>query len=267
MPLARIREKKSGNVLVRDPTSEPVVVACYLFQETDLQAKFQGEFPIVTIKTLDSLGRAVEKPALRVTFPHDQSIEEPVGLLGFGSDPRCHVLLPAGVVGPVHCRVFAQLNSGPHVWVVDDTSTQGTGVQDDDTLRDSSSKVVLGRRQAARGLRSLTIGPYRFQIRPPTSNAEIARRDDWFSLNKAIPVTQSMLDRQLGGVRCNWLRKEFIAEGGNAKVYKYMETNTALYIAVKEQKVDDDKHKALALKEIQKEINFMKTLRHVSCRY
>ena len=265
MHSARITDKNDGDVLIRDQTSEPVV-ACYLFQETDLPAKFQGEFPIVTIKTLDSSGRVVQKPALRVTFSHDQSIEEPVGLLGFGSDLRCHVLLPGGVVSPVHCRVFAQLNSGPHVWIVDDTSTQGTGVQDDASC-DSSTKVVLGRRQAARGLCSLTIGPYRFQIQPPTSNAEIGRRDAWFSLNKAIPVTRSMLDRQLGGVQWNWRRMEFVGEGGNADVYKYMETNTALYIAVKEHKISDDDRKELDLKEIRKEVNFMKTLRHVSCRY
>ena len=262
MHSARIRDKDNGDLLVRDQTSEPVV-ACYLFQETDLPAKFQGEFPIVTIRTLDSSGKAIAKPALRVIFAHDQSIEEPVGLLGFGSDLRCHVLLPPGVVSPVHCRVFAQLNSGPQVWIVDDTSTQGTGIQDDDTSRDNSSKVVLGRRQAARGLRSLTLGPYKFQIRPPTSDAEIRRRDDWFNINKAIPVTRSMLTRQLGGVQWNWLRMERVGIGGNGEVYKYMEKNTALYIAVKEQEISDNYRRAMILKEIE----FMKTLRHVSCRY
>ena len=262
MHSARIRDKDNGDLRVRDQTSEPVV-ACYLFQETDLPAKFQGEFPIVTIGTLDSSGKAIAKPALRVTFAHDQSIEEPVGLLGFGSDSRCHVLLPPSVVSSVHCRVFAQLNSGPQVWIVDDTSTQGTGIQDDDTSRDNSSNVVLGRRQAARGLRSLTLGPYRFQIRPPTSNAEIKRRNDWFNLHKPIPVTLPMLARQLGGVQWKWLRREYVAEGANGKVYKYMEANTALMIAMKEEETRDQWHKAQVLKEI----NLMKTLRHVSYRY
>ena len=34
-------------------------------------------------------------------------------------------------------QFFAQLNSGPQVWLVDDTSTQGTQVQDDETSRNN----------------------------------------------------------------------------------------------------------------------------------
>ena len=262
MHLAQMNDKQNDNLPVRDQASEPVV-ACYLVQETDLPAKFQGEFQVVTIKILSSLGRAVEKPALRVTFSHDQSIEEPVGLLGFGSDHRCHVLLPTDVVSPVHCKVYAQLNSGPQFWLVDDTSAQGTGVEDDDTSSGSLNKIVHGRRQAARGLRTLTLGPYKFQIRQPTSNVEIRRCDDWYKLHKPIPVTLPMLARQLGSVQWNWIRREQVGEGGNAKVYKYMETNTALLIAMKEEEIRDNRHKAQVLKEV----NLMKTLRHVSCCY
>ena len=257
-----MKDKQNAGLQVRNPSQEPVV-ACYVTQETDLPAKFQGEFQIVTIQTLSSSGRTVEKPALRITFPHDQSIEEPVGLLGFGSDLRCHVLLPADVVSPVHCKVYAQLNSGPQVWLVEDNSAQGTGIKDDDTSGGSLSKIVHGRRQAAPGLQTLSLGPYRFQIRPPMSNVEVRRRDDWFNLHKPIPVTSPMLARQLGGVQWNWLRREFVAEGGNGKVYKYMETNTALLIAVKEQETKNDRHKALILKEI----DLMKTLHHVSYCY
>ena len=255
-----MNDKHDGDLTVRDQASEPVV-ACYLIQETDLPAKFQGEFQIVTSKILNSSGRAVEKPALRVTFPHDQPIEEPVGLLGFGSDLRCHVLLPAAIVSPVHCKVYAQLNSGPQFWLVEDSSAQGTGVEDDDTSSGSPNKIVHGRRQAAQGLRTLTFGPYRFQIRQPTSNVETRRRDDWYKLHKPIPVTWPMLARQLGSVQCNWLRREQVGEGGNAEVYKYMETNTALLIAIKEEEIMNSRQRALVLKEIE----LMKTLRHVSC--
>lgn len=244
-----------------DPTSEPVV-AFYLTQETDLPIKFQGEHQLVTIKTFSPSGRPVEKPALRVTFSHDQSLAEPVGLLGFGSDLRCHVLLPGDIANPVHCRVYAQLNSGPLAYLVDDSSAQGTQLDDDNT-RDELSKLVQGRRQAAQGLRALIIGPYRFQVRPPDSDAEVRRRRDWFSLNKPIPVTLPMLARQLGGVQWNWLRREHVGEGGNAKVYKHMETSTALLIAIKVEETKDSQHKALVLKEV----NLMKTLRHVSFCY
>lgn len=255
-----MNDKQNGALSVRDQVSEPVV-ACYVTQETNLPAKFQGEFQIVTVKVLNSSGRAVEKPALRVTFSHDQSIEEPVGLLGFGSDLRCHVLLPAGVVSPVHCKVYAQLNSGPQFWLVDDTSEQGTGVEDDDSSSGSLNKIVQGRRQAAPGLRALTLGPYKFQIWQPTSNNEIQRRDDWYKIHKPIPVTLPMLARQLGSVQWNWLQREKVGEGGNAAVYKYMETNTALLIAIKEEEITNDRRKA----QIAREVKLMKTLRHVSC--
>lgn len=253
-------DKEYGALPVPDQASEPVV-AFYLTQETDLPTRFQGEYQTVTFPVLSPAGRLVEKPALRVTFPYNKSVKEPAGLLGFGSDTRCHVLLPADVASPVHCRVYAQLNSGPRTWLVEDSSAQGTQIQDDDTSDDGSGKVVHGRRQAAQGLPSLTVGPYRFKFRLPISNEEIRRREEWFSLNKPVPVTSSMLDRQLGGLRSSWHRLERVGEGGNAKVYKYMERNTALLIAVKEEETSDVKHK----EQVLKEVSFMKRLRHVSC--
>lgn len=253
-----MNDKKYGTLPFSDQASEPVV-AFYLTQETNLPVEFLDEYQKVTIELPCSSGRPVEKSALRVTFSNAQSVEGPVGLLGFGSDLRCHVKLPADVASPVHCRVYAQLNSGPGVWVVDDSSTQGTRIQDDDNSRNKRSMVVHGRRQAVQGLHFLTIGPYIFQIRPPINNIEIQRRENWFRLNKPIPVTLSMLTRQLCGTQWDWARLERVGKGGNAGVYRYMEKSTALVIAVKEEQVSDSEHKAMVLKEIQ----FMKTLQHV----
>lgn len=253
-------KKYDGALPVPDQPFEPIV-AFYLVQKTDLPAKFQGDYQVVTIKIPDSAGKPVEKPALRVTFPHDQSIEELVGLVGFGSDHRCHVLLPADVVSSVHCRVYAQLNSGPRVWLVDDSSTQGTEVEDEETSRDKLIKIVHGRRQAAQGLHAIRVGPYWFQIRAPVSITEVRQYEDWFQLNKTVPVTSSMLDRQLGGHKYDWLRMDRVGKGGNAEVYRYMEMNTALFIAIKEEQIETKEQRAMVMKEI----NFMKLLRHVSC--
>lgn len=253
-------DNKQGGVLsVPDQASEPIV-AFYLTQETDLPVKFQGEYQVVTIKIPGSSGQPVQKPALRVTFAHDQSIEELVGLVGFGSDPRCQVLLPTNVVRSVHCRVYAQLNSGPQVWLVDDSSTQGTQVKDDETSHDKLTKNVHGRRQASQGLHTIRIGPYLFRIRAPVSNTEVRRREDWFRLNKPIPVTRKMLDRQLDGLAYDWLRMDRVGKGGNGVVYRYMEKRTALYVAIKEEKLE---HPGLQLK-VRKEVNYMETLCHVS---
>ena len=184
-----------------------------------------------------------------------------MGLIGFGSDQRCHIQLPANVVSSVHCRVYAQLNSGPQVWLVDDSSTQGTVVEDNDTSRDKLPKIVCGRRQAARGLYAIRIGPYWFKIHAPVANLEVRQREDWFRLHKPIPVTRPMLDRQRGKFDEDWLRIDRVGAGGFGEVYKYMEKNTALFIAVKEQQTKTKEDKAI----IMKEIDFMKKLRHVSC--
>ena len=253
--------KKSRALTVPDQSLEPVV-AFYLTQETNLPARFQGEHRIVTINGTDSSGKLKSKPALRVTFSQDQSIKELVGLVVFGSDPRCHVVLREDVASSVHCTVFAQLNSGPQVWLVDDSSTQGTAFMDDDVPRVARAKVVHGRRQAAKGLRAIGIGPYKFQIHAPVENTEVGRREDWFRLNKPVPVTRSMLDRQLGGHTHDWTKLNLIGEGGNGKVFRYMEKNTALLVAVKEQRPRTEPQTAAVMREI----NFMKTLRHVSCR-
>lgn len=249
--------KQDGVLPVPNQASEPIV-AFYLTQETDLPVKFQGEHQVVTIKILGSSGKPVEKPALRVTFSHDQSIEEPAGLVGFGSDLRCHLLLPADVVDPVHCRIYAQLNSGPQVWLVHDTSAHGTQVEEDQVPHHKSIKTVHGRRQAVQGLHAVRIGPYLFKIRAPISNAEVRRREEWFRLNKPIPVTNSMLDRQRGGVEYDWLRMDCVGSGAFGNVYRYMERNTALFIAIKEERTKSKEHKAMVMQEIK----FMKSLRH-----
>lgn len=251
--------RHGGALPMPDQGSEPIV-AFYLTQETDLSVEFRSEYQVVTIKIPSSSGRPVKKPALRVTFSHDQSVEDLVGLVGFGSDPRCHVLLPADVVGSVHCKVYAQLNSGPRAWLVDDSSVQGTQVEDDETSHNELTKIVHGRRQAAQGLRAIKIGPYWFKIRAPVSNTEVQRREDWFRLHKPIPVTRAMLDRQLGGLKYDWLRMDRVGKGGNGVVYRYMEKRTGLYVAIKEEKLNHTGKELM----VKKEVNYMETLRHVS---
>lgn len=252
--------KKHGGALnLPDQVFEPIV-AFYIIQETDLPTIFQGGYQVVTVKISNSPGEPVKKPALRVTFSHDQSIEDLVGLVAFGSDPRCHVLLPADVVCSVHCKIFAQLNSGPGVCVVDDSSTEGTPVKDDNISRNERTKIVHGRRQAAKGLHAIRVGPYLFNIRAPVDKTEVRRREDWFRFNKPIPVTRSMLDRQRGEFQYDWARMDRLGKGGCGEVYRYMENRTALYVAIKEEKL---KRPGIELR-VKKEVNYMEALHHVS---
>ena len=247
---------------VPDHSLEPVV-AFYLTQQTNLPLRFQGQHQVVTLGFTDSWGNLESKRALRVTFSPDQAIKDLVRLLVFGSDPGCHIVLPTDVVGPVHCSVYAQLNSGPQVWLVEDSSTQGTVIKEDESPHDEPAKVIHGRRQMLKGSGYICINRYLFQVHAPVDITDLRRREDWFHFHKPIPVTRSMLDRQLGGLHPDWMQINLIGEGGNGKVFRYMEKNTALLIAIKEQQVRNDSHKAM----IMKEINFMKTLRHVRHRH
>lgn len=146
---------------------------------------------------------------------------------------------------------------------MDDSSTQGTQIKDDGTLPNHSTKTVRGRRQAAPGLCAIIIGPYIFEIRAPISIIEVRRRENWFRVNKPVLVTNALLHRQLGGLTYEWLRMDRVGRGGGGEVYRYMEKNTALFIAIKEERTNSKEHKA----RVMKEINFMKTLRHVSCSH
>ena len=257
-----MNNNEEGRALPVPHQSLEPVVAFYLTQETNLPVRFQGHHQVVTVGFSDPWGNLESKPALRVTFPGDQSVKEPAGLIVFGSDPRSHVLLLPDVASPLHCMVLAQLNSGPDVWLVNDSSTQGTEVKDDEFPQNGQAKTVRGRSQAAKGLSSICIGSYSFRIHAPVDNTEVRRREDWFRRNRPVPVTESMLNDQLCGLTYDWIKMDLIGEGGNGKVFRYMEKNTALLVAVKEQTVRTEPLKALVMKEI----NFMKTLRHVSFR-
>lgn len=72
-------------------------------------------------------GNEMKIDGLRITLNPHAKVENPECLLVFGSDPkRCNVILGADGIDPVHCRVWAQLNSGPNVLVLDNHSAIGT---------------------------------------------------------------------------------------------------------------------------------------------
>lgn len=237
------------------------IVAFYITQDAGPPSSIQGLGQTVgVINVRGPSGSPLQKPALKVTFPFEQSIEQPVGLVAFGWDRRCHFVLSAGDASEVHCKVWAQLNSGPDVWIIEDGSTHGTRVKDEESLQNGKIKIVHGRRQASKGLQSITIGSYIFSFRAPISDVELRQREDWFRHNPPIPVTSAMFDQQVGDDGYDLCRMDSspIGEGGNAKVYRYMEKNTALFIAIKQEQTRTKEHKALVMKEI----SLMKSLRH-----
>lgn len=236
------------------------LVALYLTQETGLPCNAK-DYELSIFMAPDSTGNLVARQALRVTFDKNTSVEQPRHLLTFGSDEkRCNVILMASEAKPVHCRVYAQLNSGPDVWVVEDSSSDGTEYLDHQSLRNFIPKQVVGGRFAAQGLRRIKIGRNIFSLWPPSDSQEISRRERWLQDHNPTLVTQKLLREQLRGAVENYCPIRRIGHGGMGDVLQYMEKTTGLMIAVKEEEVRSKE----ADERVQKEIGYMRILKHVS---
>ena len=258
-----MNKTKDGGAFPNPQTAPEAIVVFYIIQKAGRPSSIQGlDHTLMAINVLGPSGLPIQKMALKVSFPVKETNKNPVGLVAFGSDPRCHFVLHASDASKVHCKIWAQLNSGLDVCIIDDTSTVGTQFQDGENPPGSQAKTVHGRRQASIGLRSITIGSSTFEFLSPISNVELRVREEWFRCHPPIPVTKAMLDQQVGKDKYDLCRVSSnpIGEGGNGKVYKFMEKNTALFFAVKQEQTTSKEHNA----RVWKEISFMKQLRHVS---
>ena len=235
-------------------------VALYLTEETGLPCNANG-YEITTLEVEDFAGARVERRALRVTFEPGTSTKQPCLLLTFGSDDQlCNIILKATEASPIHCRIYAQLNSSPDIWVIEDNSTSGTEYLDEESLRTRIPKKIACGRVAVQGLRRIKIGRSVFSFWSPSDSQESTRLERYFRDLDPVPVTQEILQEQQRGASSNFRPLEMIGDGGMGKVFRYMETTTGLMIAVKEQKVETKK----ADERVQKEIGYMQSLRHVS---
>ncbi len=251
---------KSTNDAGQQCDHSDTLVALYLTEETGLPCNTK-DYEITPFEAKDATEAPVERRALRVTFQKHTSLKQQVHLLTFGSDDqRCNVILSANEASQIHCKIYAQLNSGPNVWVIEDTSTNGTEYVDEESLRTRISKTVVSGRVAARGLYRVRIGRNMFGFWPPSAG-ENTQREDWFRDLDPIPVTQEILQDQLRGARADYCPIDVVGHGGMGEVLRYMELSTGLMIAVKEESVKDKE----ADQRIQKEIGYMQSLKHVSC--
>ena len=235
-------------------------VALYLTEETGLPCNTNG-YEISLFEAEDSAGARVERRGLRVTFDTGTSTKQPRHLLTFGSDDqRCHVILKATETSPIHCSIYAQLNSGPDIWVIEDTSTNGTQYLDEGSLRTRIPKNIARGRVAVQGLCRIQIGRSIFGFWLPSDRLEKSRRERYFRDLDPVPVTKEILREQLRGVSADYRAVRMVGKGGMAEVFQYIETTTGLMIAVKEEEVRTKD----ADERVRKEIGYMQSLKHVS---
>ena len=233
-----------------------------------ISAPFLEQTPYASASVDGSQGSTM---ALKITCAQDVTLDEPVPVLSIGSDPnRCDLLLDRRHTDPLHCRIYAQLNSGFDVWIIEDNSSTGTryrrlkNEKDRDNIDDTeelhTEELVRKDRKAVEGLRYLRIGLYEFHCRLSKDKKEIVERERWFRRHEPLPVTSRILITQLAGKRIDVQERKAIGEGGFGEVFKSMEMNTGLLVAVKKQKVGSDR----GLKNIRREIRSIEDLHHVS---
>lgn len=210
--------------------------------------------------------------AFKITCGQDVPLDRPVPLLSIGSDPnQCGLVLDRRYADSVHCQIYAQLNSGFDVWIIEDDSTTGTfyrRLKDekdreniDDTEELHTEELVRKDSKAVQGLRYLRIGLYEFHCRLPKDKKEIAERERWFRRHEPLPITSQLLKTQLAGRRLDIQERKNIGKGGFGEVFMSMEMHTGLLVAVKKQKVGNDPR---GVRNIHREIRSMKDLHHVS---
>ena len=218
-------------------------------------------YKVVKIETIDATGKSVANSALKITCDQRVALELQTPLLTFGSNSQqCNIVLDARHASPVHCKIFAQLNSGPDVWVLEDSSDNGTSYTTGDSQGANDIKKIYRCSRGVQKLRHITIGPYSFDCRPPEDETEILERKRWFQRHEPLPVTASILKGQLDGRGAQFETLRKIGSGGFGTVYKVMEKHTGLMLAMKELKVKDEA-------PVRREILNMNTLRHVSVCY
>ena len=174
------------------------VVALYLTNETGPACEIGG-YGISSFRATNSDGMLAEKEGLRVTFGRNASVKHPHHLLTFGSNQRYNVVLKTSKASPVHYKVYAQLNSSPGFWVIEDTSAHGTEYKDEGSCRAQIFKTLVRRSAATYGLHRIRIGPNNFHLWLPSDEHEKFQRERWFKHLDPILVTEGLLQEQLCG--------------------------------------------------------------------
>lgn len=77
------------------------------------------------------------------------------------------------------------------------------------------------------------IGPWEFDCQFSADEGHIQERNRWFRRHEPVPVTKRTLKRQLLGRMAQWETLKKIGEGAFGHVYKVMEKQTGLMLALK----------------------------------
>lgn len=149
---------------------------------------------------------------------------------------RSNIVLDPKWARPTHCTLYAQLNSGFNIWILESDSASKTFYTDkaSQKMRPSYGK------QTVKDLETLKIGPYESEFHLRTDLRELRERERWFRRHEPLLVTVNMLEEQLVGKQAEYKFLSSIGKGGFGEIFKAMEKQTGLMVAIKKQVVNDD---------------------------
>ena len=239
------------------------LVLFQLLNETNFSCR-SPKYPLLALDIPNSAGIISRKPAFNISVDIHVSVPQPVRLVKFGTDTaKCDMLLSSPFVYPLHCSLWAQLNSGPNVLVISNHSADSLQYWDADAVsKGSFEALAAGCSRSTRHLLGLKVGPYMFSVHYVRDSEQSQLFESWFRKREWTPVTENMLAQQLGNRIPEWETIGIAGEGANGQVTKKMEKHSGLILAFKEFPAETAQQKQIAAQEIK----FMKNLRHVSRR-
>ncbi|KAL8944297.1 MAG: hypothetical protein Q9211_000637 [Gyalolechia sp. 1 TL-2023] len=195
---------------------------------------------------------------LRISLPEPNSLRqspEKTDFLSFGTQPDNCVVLPGLVAAPYHCYLW--LRRQGLSWMLTDNSSQGTRVFD--AIQPNIGETISRGTRAVDHLTSLQVAGCAFVLRFPVSDEGGA--NVWTRHLDNSPVLSTTDDPHTGLRMPEYhVEPNLLGSGSQGRVLKVIRKRTGFHYAVKEITIPAESHKVL--KQQEREIQYMKTLRH-----
>ena len=207
-------------------------------------------------------------------LPVSSSVDKPICVSTIGSSGiDCNIVLQHDEINPIHCRIYAQCNSGHDCWIVQNLSDTIIKYSNDDRFGEEFYAAYPGRaldyKSLSRGqialhhLRGLVVGPFTINLRIPFNEQETQKRLSWFRYHLPCLVSEQMLRSQTDHrnlTPTDFSEISHICTGGYGEVGEVMEKRSGLKLAMKVQLVKSREKRA----QVDNEIRNLQKLQSVS---
>ena len=199
-----------------------------------------------------------EGPVLPISLPEPTSLRqspEKTDFLSFGTHPDNRVVLSGDLAAPYHCHLW--LRRQRQSWMITDTSSAGTRVTD--AITPGFGATINNESRAAAHVSSLQVAGCAFDFRYLKSDER--NTNLWLQHLRTSPVLSTRDDPHTGLRMSEYAVGPTLGSGSQGCVTKVVRKSTGFIYALKEIAIPLEKSNVLQQQE--REIECMKTLRHV----